>query len=136
MKARLYTTLGFAFSTVSILTYLHIQRFPSIIEALDGILSGFYFVFIFAGGIYGGMWIFNLHPTRMRSPILTVMTGLNVGLISWFLIYALWLMPKINQQHFLASNAFVINSVFLFCVGVLLNLLPLYKIKTNPKNET
>jgi hypothetical protein len=136
MKARFYTTLGFAFSTISIMTFLHIQRFPSIGEALDGLFSGLYFVSIFAGGIYGGMWIFNLRPARMRSPILTVMTGLNAGLISWFLIYALWLMPKINQQLLLVSNAFVLNSVFLFCVGVLLNVLPLYKIKTNSNDET
>ena len=128
MKARLLTTLGFALSTIAIITFLHVQKSPGTNEALDGILSGAYFTLIFATGLFGGIWIFNLRPAPMRAPVIALITGLNCGLLSWFLIYALWLLPW-SQQPFLAAHAFTINSVFIFCVGVVMNKLPLYKIK-------
>jgi hypothetical protein len=123
LRVRLFTLLGFSLATVAIITYLHLQKLPSMGQALDGFLSGLYFSGMFATGLFGGVWIFSLRASPSRSTILALLTGFNAGLVSWLLIYLFWLLPS---SGFIARFAFMVNSILIFCIGVLINRLPIY----------
>lgn len=132
MKNRFFTFLGFTVATVGVITYFHLQKRLNVPEVLAGITSAVYFSVIFAAGLFGGIWIFNLRKTPVRPTVLAAITGFNSGLISWLLIYLLWLLPLMNL---LKHYVFVINSVLIFCAGVVINKVPIYGSNKNSHQE-
>lgn len=132
MKSRFFTLLGYTLATIAVITYLRVQHVPSISEAFDGIVPGLYFSGIFAIGLFGGLWIFAMRPANTLSPLLALMRGFNAGLISWLLIFLLWFVPWMTV---LDRYAYIINSNLIFCVGVMMNKLPIYSILKDESEE-
>jgi hypothetical protein len=50
MRIALFRALGFAFPTVSLVTTSHLLRDASVGEAIDGLVTGLWFVALFLAG--------------------------------------------------------------------------------------
>jgi hypothetical protein len=114
MRRVLQRTAGYLLPTLVVVTGLHLVREATAGEALDGVVSGMWFVVLFfAGASLTARSGADEHPAAAPAR-----EGLLIGVLNWLALWAFWNVPQTEALRASAGTVFLINSVTSLAAGV------------------
>jgi hypothetical protein len=116
----LWRTLGFAVPTVALVTALHLAEMATVGEAIDGVVSGLWFVAMFLLGTWLRLRLGPPGGTEVgRRATNELLVGVAAAVFTWVFLWLFWNVPPSNGVRRATAWIFPFNSAIVFAMGLL-----------------